>query len=180
MNTLQSYLDIHGLLACNDNLYLPSLADIGCTWADMTDLLDQHGLFYCKAYRKRTIYLSPRAYSLLKQCRKQRPMTEHAQLLYGLLETNPPMETTLLKRFAALPDKAFKAAFDFLLENLYVTAYANGTVRNPTWSTFLYSTAAAWEKAVPTQDPCNGSAREALWAIVSSTLSEKEFAKLVG
>ena len=65
-NPLQSYLEINGILLCNRNPDLPALEDVGCTWQDVTELIDQHKLFYSKAFRKRTTYLSPEAYYLLK------------------------------------------------------------------------------------------------------------------
>lgn len=55
---LRDYIDYAGILTCNVNPYLPSLSDIGCDWSDAVALIDSHDLFYCKAYRKRTTYLS--------------------------------------------------------------------------------------------------------------------------
>lgn len=50
MNPLQSYLEINGILLCNRNPDLPALEDVGCTWQDVTELIDQHKLFYSKAF----------------------------------------------------------------------------------------------------------------------------------
>lgn len=69
MSRLLSYLQINGILLCNANPYLPALEDIRCSWNDMTELIDSHQLFYCKAFRKRTTYLSAEVYYLLKAVR---------------------------------------------------------------------------------------------------------------
>jgi hypothetical protein len=145
---LKDYLDYAGILLCNVNPQLPSLSDIGCRWRDATDLIDDHGLFYCKAYRKRTSYLSGEAYFLLKQCRRSRPLKGASERLYKLIKEAGALETDQLKSLAGMEGPAFTKAFDFLLENLYVTAFRNGRILNPNWSTFVYITAEAWEEAV--------------------------------
>ena len=79
MSRLLSYLQINGILLCNANPYLPALEDIGCSWNDMTELIDSHQLFYCKAFRKRTTYLSAEVYYLLKAVRTPKKMSESAR-----------------------------------------------------------------------------------------------------
>ena len=144
---LKAYLDYAGILLCNVNPHLPSLSDLDCQWTDATGLIDDHGLFYCKAYRKRTTYLSEEAYFLLKQCRRRKPLKGASERLYELIQESGPLETDQLKALAGMEGPAFTKAFDFLLENLYVTAFRNGRILNPNWSTFVYSTAEAWEEA---------------------------------
>ena len=85
MNPLQSYLEANGILLCNRNPDLPALEDVGCTWQDMTKLIDRHKLFYSKAFRKRTTYLSPEAYYLLKAVKPQKPLTPSAERILSLL-----------------------------------------------------------------------------------------------
>ena len=46
INPLQSYLEANGILLCNQSPDLPALEDVGCTWQDVTELIDQHKLFY--------------------------------------------------------------------------------------------------------------------------------------
>lgn len=176
---LGHYLDAVGILACNANPDLPALDDLGFCWRDMTELLDRHGLFYSKAYRKRTVYLSPQVYSLLKQCRVPKEMGPDAVALYGLLQNNPPMEAAELKRLSLMDGKRYAKAFDFLLEHLYVTAIWNGRYLNESWSTFLYGTAEAWEALAPPQTPCADAAGR-LRAILGRTLPEAGVAKLLG
>lgn len=175
---LKNYLDVVGILSCNVNPYLPALDDIGCTWADAVALIDAHQVFYCKCYRKRTIYLSPEVYYLLKACRVQRPMPEQAAVLYALLEQTPGLETGELRAKSLLGQVDFVKALDFLLEQRYVTAIANGTWLNPNWSTYRYGTARTWEglAAQPPALPADPAAR--LEAILSRSLPEGEIGKL--
>ena len=123
---LKKYLDATGILACNTDAYLHCLEDIGCTWADAVELIEKKELFLCKAYRKRTVYLSPRVYHLLKGCRFQRPMPEPAARLYQILQTSPGLETGELRELAQMDQRTLLTAMDFLLEELYITAVGNG------------------------------------------------------
>lgn len=176
--TLSEYLTAMGILSCNRNPYLPSLEDLGFTWSEMTTLLDKKELFYCKAYRKRTVYLSPRAYFLLRQCRPRPELTESAAVLYEMLRQTGPIEAADLKRLTSLGPKEFQRAFDFLLQNLYATALENGNVRNPNWSTFRYGTAEQWEESAAPQQPSPDPERE-LRALLGRALPEKELSRLL-
>lgn len=175
---LQNYLDFAGILTCNVNAYLPSLSDIGCVWNDVTALIDLHALFYSKAYRKRTTYLSNSVYFLLKQCKPQKPMNDSARRIYDLLEKNGPMETETLKPLSGMESKAFSQAFDFLLENRYITAFQNGKVLNPNWSTFFYSTAERWETCVKVP-AAEENPQAVLKSILTRTMPEAEFQKFI-
>jgi len=176
---LSNYLSEHGILACNLNPYLPALKDIGCSWSDAMALIDSHKLFYCKAFRQRTTYLSPEAYFLLKQCRKPRPMEPGSQAIYELLLSGPPIDTKALKLFSCLPPKEYSKAFSVLLEDMAITALGSGQVLNPNWSTLVYSTAEAWEAFVPAPPPAADPAA-ALWRIFSSSMQERDFTRMVG
>lgn len=176
--TLSEYLTAMGILSCNRNPYLPALEDLGFTWGEMTALLDKKELFYCKAYRKRTVYLSPRAYFLLRQCRQRPPLAGETEALYELLKQTAPIETSDLKRLAGLGPKEFQRGFDFLLQNLYATALENGKVRNPNWSTFRYGTEQAWESVAAAQPPSADPEGE-LRALLGQTMPEKELTRLL-
>ena len=145
MNPLQSYLGDNGILLCNRNPDLPALEDVGCTWQDVTELIDRHELFYSKAFRKRTTYLSPEAYYLLKAAKPQKPLIPPAEHILSLLGNGSIAETAFLKQVCGLSSREYRDGFDFLLQNLYITAMANGAVLNESWSTFRYGTAQAWE-----------------------------------
>lgn len=175
---LSEYMQAMGILSCNRNPYLPALEDLGFTWGEMTALLNKRELFYCKAYRKRTVYLSPRAYFLLRQCRLRPPLAGEAAALYELMKQTAPIETADLKRLTALGPKEFQRGFDFLLQNLYATALENGTVRNPNWSTFRYGTAEQWEELAATQPPSPDPEGE-LRALLGQTMPEKELTRLL-
>ena len=178
MNRLLDYLETNGILLCNANPYLPSLEDVGCAWQDVTELIDNHLLFYSKAYKKRTAYLSREAYYLLKAVKPQKPLTPAAETLYTLLKQTPMAETSFLKRVSALPTKEYSQSFDFLLQNLYITAVKNGTARNENWSTFYYGTAKEWEKNSTNLYSCADPAAR-LWEILSHTMTEKQFSTFI-
>ena len=178
---LLQYLNCFGILSCNVNPFLPALPDIGCAWEDVAALIDARELFYCKAWRGRTVYLSREAYRLMKACRAARPSTPEADRLYGMLSGGPPLGTDELKRLAGLDPKAYAKGFQRLLEDMRVTALKNGRPLNPSWSTFLYGTAEAWERLAGTE-PCGlrpEEARERLRALLGPTVPDREFARLV-
>lgn len=178
MNQLLCYLEKHGILLCNQNPLLPALEDIGCSWNDVVELIDSHQLFYCKAFQKRTTYLSAQVYYLLKAVRPAKPLPPAAGQLYALMADKPPVDTSFLKEVSHLSPKSYQQGFDFLLQNLYVTALANGKQLTSNWSTFRYGTADAWETATPNRWSCD-NACERLWEILSSTMPEKLFRSLI-
>ena len=178
MNLLLKYLQKYGILLCNTNPDLPALEDIGCTWADVTALIDRQALFYCKAFKKRTTYLSKETYYLLKEVRQKKPLTPPAQRIYAILENGAEAETGFLKAVSGLDGKAYREGFDFLLQNMYVTALRNGKPLNESWSTFLYA-AAEWEKCAPAAVPIE-NASERLWEILTQTMTERQFRSLTG
>ena len=178
MKLLLKYLQKYGILLCNTNPDLPALEDIGCGWGDVTELIDRQELFYCKAFRKRTTYLSKETYYLLKEVRQKKPLTPSAQRIYAILENGAEAETGFLKAVSGLDGKAYREGVDFLLQNLYVTALRNGKLLNESWSTFLYA-AAEWEKCAPAAVPIE-NASERLWEILSQTMTERQFRSLTG
>lgn len=178
MNPLQSYLGDNGILLCNRNPDLPALEDVGCTWQDVTELIDRHELFYSKAFRKRTTYLSPEAYYLLKAAKPQKPLIPPAEHILSLLGNGSIAETAFLKQVCGLSSREYRDGFDFLLQNLYITAMANGTVLNESWSTFQYGTAQAWEELSPSPPQC-GDAKVRLWELLRPTVPERCFRSLI-
>ena len=176
---LKHYLESTGILACNTDPNLRCLEDIGCSWADAVELIEKKELFLSKVYRKRTVYLSPRVYHLLKRCRTRRPMPEPAQRLYALLQGVPcGLETGELRELAQMDQRTLLMAMDFLLEELYITAVGNGRWLNPNWSAYRYGTAEHWEAAsVP--PPEVEDARETLMEFLSWSLPENEIQRLI-
>lgn len=179
MSRLLHYLQKYGILLCNHNPDLPALEDIGCSWGDVTELIDRQELFYCKAFRKRTTYLSKETYYLLKEVRQKKPLTPAAQRIYAILEECPMAEADFLKTVSGLDAKSYREGFGFLLQNLYMTALHNGKPLNENWSTFLYGTAAEWERRAPAPILA-GDAEKRLWEILSQTMTERQFKSLTG
>ena len=175
---LYDYLAYAGILACNVNPYLPSLSDIGCEWCDLTDLIDKHGLFYCKTYRKRTTFLSNDVYFLLKESRVARPLDENAARIFGILEKLGVAESQTLRETAMMERGAFSKAMDALLEEMQITAFQNGRILGPNWSTFVYSTADFWELHVK-KPALREEPQQALKSILIRTMPEKEFHQLI-
>lgn len=190
MNRLFDYLEGHGILLCNVNPYLPSLEDIGSGWKEVTELLDAQLIFYSKAFKGRTSYLSREAYLLLDMVRDKKPLTAQAAMLYELLEGNPPADTGLLKEAAGhlMSLKAYQAAFNFLLKERYITVVKNGAQLNENWSGFLYGTAEAWAMLAPGledlrklhQKKTKAEAITALRRLFGTTMKEKQFCGFVG
>ena len=174
MGRLLEYLENYGILLCNTNPELPALEDIGCTWGDVTALIGRQELFTCKAFQKRTTYLSQEAYHLLKKIRQKKQLTPAAQKIYSILEDGAAVETDFLKAVSGLDAKSYREGFDLLLQNLYVTALHNGN-----WSAFLYGTSEEWEKRTPAPAPIE-NASERLWGILSQTMTERQFRSLTG
>lgn len=179
MSRLLHYLNQNGILLCNTNPELPALEDIGCGWGDVTELIDRQELFYCKAFQKRTAYLSKEVYYLLKEVRQKKPLTPAAQKIYAILEDGAAVEASFLKAVSGLDPKSFRGGFDLLLQNLYITALRNGKPLNESWSTFLYGTAEEWEKRAPGPAPAENPG-ERLWEILSQTMTERQFKSLTG
>lgn len=175
---LKEYLDFYGILSCNVNPYLPSLSDIGAGWQDVVSLIDSHELFYCKAYRKRTTYISNQVYFLLKQCRVQKPLNCESEQIYELIKSVKCLDIEEIKLNVCMDPRKFSKAFLFLLENLYITAFKNGKVLNPTWSTFIYSTAETWEYSVTPFTAVSNPENE-LKTVLLRTMSEAEVNKLI-
>ncbi|WP_300684193.1 AlkZ-related protein [Acutalibacter sp. 1XD8-36] len=178
MGDMQAWLTQNGILLCNRNPDIPALEDIGCTWGDAMELIDAHLAFYSKAYKKRTAYLSPEAYYLIKALRPQRPMSGPARELYGVIGENPGADAAFLKSACAMESKDFRAGMDFLLLNLYVTAIASGRKLSENWSELLYCTAGEWERQAPATAPAD-NARERLWELVGGVMTDRQFKSLI-
>ena len=111
---------------------------------------------------------------------------ENTLRLRDVLKTLPPFckdffraiepRTTTKTRISYAYD--IRIFFQFLLEQRYATALANGSVLNPNWSTLKYGTAEAWE-ACSVSPPTSRDPEEELRAILGRTLPEGEVARLL-
>ena len=176
---LKHYLNATGILACNTDIHLRCLEDIGCSWADAVELIEKKEIFLSKVYRKRTVYLSPKVYHLFKQCRAQRPMPGPARRLYEILQGIPcGLETGELRELAQMDQRTLLTAMDFLLEELYITAVGNGRWLNPNWSTYRYGTAEHWEAAAEPRSEVEDP-RGTLMEFLSWSMPEEEIRRLI-
>lgn len=177
---LLDFIDLHGVLLCNESPDLPSLSGRGFDMESVMGLVDLHQVFYCMAYKKRSTFLAQRAYYLLKRCRTYPAMDADCEKIFRAARTLGPAEKDELKEAAGMEKKAFEKAFRFLLENLYLTAYGRGKRLNPDWYTYLYCTAERWEKETHGLH-FSGDARQALSELLCSAggMSEEEFRRMV-
>ncbi len=170
---LRDYIDTHGILLCNENPDLPSLCSLGYNMENIIGLIEHHQVVYCKAFKKRSSYLSVKAYQLLKRTRTLKELYPEAKRVYHEIKGYDYFDKEEIKKSFDMEKKVFDRAFDFLLENLYITAYAGKRI-NPNWYSYLYCSMNRFEKEV-TGLHFNGNAKEALWKLVGSHMSEKDF-----
>ena len=177
---MEDWLEKNGILLCNQNPWLPALEDIGCTWQDAMELIDEHRIFYSKSFKKRTAYLSPQAYWLLKSLRGQKPGAEKplpasAGAVCALLGECPGADAALLKSLWQGPAKEFRTGLNFLLENLLATASGSSRRLGENWSELRYTLAEDWETLCP-GTPGTERPQERLWALTGGIMTEKQFA----
>ena len=172
-NELGEYLETHGILLCNENKELPSLCGLGYSMENIIGLIDLRQVFYGKIYKKRSTYLSVRAYQLLRRIKEQKALSPEAKLIYDSMKNYDFLDKDELKQRLDMEKRVFDKAFDFLLENLYVTAFSGKRV-NSNWYAYLYCTAERWNKEVEGLH-FNGDPRAALWEIVGREMNEKDF-----
>lgn len=174
------YINIYGLLLCNENKDLPSIFDVGGDWDSVTALIEKREVFYSKVYRKRTSYLSRELYFLLKGFRQSMLGIPAASMdIYNFLYDNGPADTETIKNILLLSKKGYDAAFDILLERMLVTAIKRGKTLGKTWSTFIWGTYADWEKGEwPVSIDAEGYNR--ISEILTPNLPEKEIMKIIG
>ena len=177
---LLDFIDLHGILLCNESPDLPSLVSLGFDMETIMGLVDLHRVFYCMAYRKRSTFLSPKAYYLLKRCRTYPEMDADCEKICRAARALGPAEKDELKEAAGMEKKTFEKAFRFFLDNLYLTAYGRGKRLTPDWYAYLYCTADRWEKEVPGLH-FSGDAEQALSKLLCSAggMAKEEFRCMV-
>lgn len=174
---LREYIERNGIILCNENNELPSLVKLGYNMENIISLIEQKQVFYCKAYKKRSTYLSVKAYQLLSRCKPQKPLIEQAKLIYKAMSKTDVADKDELRVAMGMDKKEFDKAFDFLLENLYITAIA-GRRLNPNWYSYLYCTAERWKQGVEGLH-FQGDSKAALWKVVKNNMSEDKFIKFI-
>ncbi len=170
---LLDYFERNGFLLVNEHPSLPSVDALGYTMQNVVYLIENRKIFYSKAFGKRPIYLSIQAYQYLKRIKPIKPLTDEAKMIFDEMKRFESIDKNDLKKRLNMETKVFNKAFDFLLENLYITA-CEGKKLNAQWYSYLYCTAEQFNSKV-TGLHFNGDCREALWQIVKNTMNEKEF-----
>lgn len=171
-------LDRHGILLCNESPELPSLCGLGYSMENIIGLIEQKKAFYCKAYQKRSTYLSVQAYQHLNRCRAKRPLSEQARTILRAMAGKPAVDKEELRASLQLEKKEFDRAFDRLLEDLFITAIG-GKRLNPNWYGYLYCTCEVWMQGVPGLH-FMGDSRAVLRALFGPSMPEKAFSALCG
>ncbi|MDT8717678.1 hypothetical protein IAI10_13485 [Clostridium sp. 19966] len=172
-NELADYIDMNGILLCNDNKELPSLCGLGYSMENIISLIEAHQVFYCKAYKKRSTYLSIKAYQLLSGIKPIKPLTSESQTIYNEIKKYDFVDKDALKNELNIEKKTFDKAFDFLLENLYITAYSGKRI-NSSWYSYLYCTNDRWKKEISALH-FNGNPKEELWKVLGRNMNQKDF-----
>lgn len=170
---LKEYIETNGILLCNENKELPSLCGLGYNMENIIGLIELQQVFYCKAFKKRSTYLSIKAYRLLKRTKSKKELSPEAQAVFDAIRHSDFVDKDELRSRLLMDKKVFDKAFDFLLENLYLTALA-GKRLNPNWYSYLYCSAQRWEHEVPGLH-YHGDPKEALWKLVGKHMNEKDF-----
>lgn len=174
---LLEYIEHYGILLCNESKELPSLCGLGYTMENIISLIEQKKVFYCKAYKKRSTYLSVKAYQLFNRCFSANPLNEHAKTILHAMKQKAAVDKEELRMTLAMDKKTFDTTFDFLLQNLYITAIG-GKKLNVNWYSYLYCTADRWKQGIEGLH-FPGDCKDALWKIVNKTMSEKDFHSFV-
>ncbi len=173
---LGEYLEENGILLCNDNKELPSLCGLGYSMENIIGLIELRQVFYCKVFKKRSTYLSVKAYQLLNRIKEEKELSPEAGSIYEEIRKHPVADKEEVRLTLNIEKKTFDKAFDFLLENLYITA-CSGKRMNANWYAYLYCIADHWKKEVNGLH-YNGNPKEALWKLVGRHMTEKDFEAL--
>lgn len=180
VSSLRAYFARNHILLCNDNAYLPSINDAGGDWNAIIYLIEAREAVYSKAYRKRTAYLSPALYAMLKPYKQRfNRLSEQSRRIYDFLSACGPKSTQEIKNALLLSGKSFSAAFDPLLSELLVTAMERDRTINETWSSFLWGTYGQWEDTLAHPLPKSEASQANLLALLSHLMDEKEIVALM-
>lgn len=173
---LLEWLNMNGILLCNESDELPSLCSLGYGMEDIVSLIERKEAFYCKAYKKRSTFFSVRTYQLLAHCRPQKSPPEEARRVLLAMKDKELVDKEELKASLGMNKKQFDRAFDFLLEHLYITAIGGRKI-NPNWYGYLYCTAEVWKRGV--KGLHISDYRTALWELVGQSMGEPAFMALI-
>lgn len=170
---LEVYLEENGFLLMNEHRTLPSVCGLGYNIQNLIKLIERREVFYSKAFGNRAIYLSLRAYQLLKRVKPQKPLTEEARIILEEIKSRDRVDKDEIRKSLKMEGVKFNKAFDFLLGNLYITACAGKKI-NTGWYSYLYCTAEFFSEQVLGLH-FSGNPKEELWRIVGKKMDKKSF-----
>lgn len=173
---LSDYLNAHGILLCNESKDMPSLDPLGYTMEHIAGLIERHEVFYCMVYKKRSTFLSSRAYRLLKRARAAYVPAGDEKTVYDALKRRELLQKDELREATGLEKAPFEKAFYTLLENMLVTAYSGRRIRH-NWYSYVYCTAELWEKQSEGLHT-NADPKEELLRLFLGTVDEKSIRAL--
>ena len=173
---LRGYFTQNGILLCNENRELPSLASIGGQWNDIVSLMENREVFYSKLYKGRVTYLSRAFYYHIKPLRqRENRLSPQARELLAFLRQAGPMGTEELKRLFPLWGSRFGTYHDELLRELLVTAVKRERTLNENWCTFLWAPSEYWEAGLSPLPSSSAEARR----LLSPLLTERQITALL-
>lgn len=117
---LRYYIDSHGILLCNENKDLPSLYGLRYNIENIIALIEQKKVFYCKAYKKRSTYLSIQAYQHLDRCLSKKPLTVDAKNIFDAMKSKPIVDKDELRITLAMDKKRLIVLSTFCLK-IYIS-----------------------------------------------------------
>lgn len=170
---LEEYLEENGYLLMNEHPTLPSVCGLGYSVQNLVKLIERQKVFYSKSLGKKAIYLSVRAYQLLRRVKPQKPLNEEARKVLDEIKGHEGVDKTDVRKALGMESRLFNKAFDFLLENLYITAFA-GKKLNTDWYSYLYCSEHTFCQRVAGLH-FSGDPKEELRRLVGKTMDEKNF-----
>ena len=139
-------------------------------------LIERHKVFYCMVYKKRSTFLSSRAYRLLKRARAAYIPAGDEKPVYDALKRRELLQKDELREATGLEKPPFEKAFYTLLENMLVTAYSGRRIRH-NWYSYVYCTGEFWEKQSEGLHT-NADPKEELLRLFHGTADEKSIRAL--
>lgn len=175
---LKSYFQAQGILLCNENRELPSLASVGGDWNGIVSLMEQGEVFYSKLYKGRVTYLSRAFYAQIKPYKQRlEKVSPAAKRIFEFLREAGPADTAEIKNALKLSGKPLSESMGELFRELLVTVIKRSQTLNVNWCSFDWGTYETWEQIHPVSDMIPEKGR--LFALASSFLTERQIRNLL-
>ena len=170
---LLEILNLKGLLLVNENEELPSLCGEGFSMENMAGLINRRQAVYAKVYDRRPVFLSVKAYQLLKRCMPQQPPSDTAKRIYEEISRFDCADKTEIRSRLQMNKREFDHGFDWLLYRLKITAVSARKIKH-NWYEYAYAADSVWGKDVE-ELHLAGDARQSLWELLRHTMTEEQF-----